>query len=93
MQATSAYNAIIVSLADEYNCLLVDVASIFCDAVEGTTYNGWPITAEFLGGLYSLDGMHPTRYGQAMIAEMLIDVVNQEYGSNLSLPLIEELPQ
>lgn len=93
MQATSDYNSIIASLADEYNCLFVDVASMFYEADEGTTYNGWPITGEFLGGLYSLDGMHPTRYGQAMIAEMLIDVVNEEFGSNLSLPLIEELPQ
>ncbi len=93
MQATSDYNDIIASLADEYNCLFVDVASIFYNAVEGTAYNGWPITGEFLGGLYSLDGMHPTRYGQAMIAEMLIEVVNEEYGSNLSLPLIEESPQ
>jgi hypothetical protein len=93
MQATSAYNEIIASLAVEYNCLFVDVASIFYNAVEGTTYNGWLITGEFLGGLYSLDGIHPTRYGQAMMTKLLIDAVNQEYGSNLSLPLIEELPQ
>jgi lysophospholipase L1-like esterase len=35
---------------------------------------------EYLGGLFSLDGVHPTRTGQGLIANAFIDAINARFG-------------
>jgi hypothetical protein len=36
------------------------------------------------GGLFSLDGVHPTARGNASIANKMMEVIDAHYGSNLS---------
>jgi hypothetical protein len=38
------------------------------------------LTAGYLGGLFSLDGIHPTRTGNALIANAFIAAINQRFG-------------
>jgi hypothetical protein len=45
---------------------------------------GQTISADYLGGLFSLDGVHPSVTGQAVAANFIIDEINMTYGENLS---------
>jgi lysophospholipase L1-like esterase len=38
------------------------------------------LTTGYLGGIFSLDGIHPTRTGNALIANAFIDAINQRFG-------------
>jgi lysophospholipase L1-like esterase len=44
---------------------------------------GIPLTTRFLGGLFSLDGVHPSNTGQGIAAMFFIDALNQRYGTNI----------
>jgi hypothetical protein len=37
-----------------------------------------------MGGLFSLDGVHPTARGNAVIAKLMLEAIDAHYGSNLS---------
>ncbi|MEW5764575.1 MAG: SGNH/GDSL hydrolase family protein [Acidobacteriota bacterium] len=43
--------------------------------------NGQRIFTSFLGGIFSLDGVHPTYTGQAIVANAFIDAINDGYGT------------
>jgi phospholipase/lecithinase/hemolysin len=46
--------------------------------------NGTPdVTSSYLGGLFSLDGIHPTRTGHALIANAFITAIDQRFGETL----------
>ncbi len=38
------------------------------------------LTTGYLGGIFSLDGIHPTRTGNALIANAFIDAINTRFG-------------
>ncbi|NOY69400.1 MAG: hypothetical protein GXP53_07915 [Deltaproteobacteria bacterium] len=42
------------------------------------------ITTDYLGGVFSLDGVHPSITGHSVAANYIIDEINATYGSNLS---------
>jgi hypothetical protein len=42
----------------------------------GATINGYHATTAFLGGLFGLDGLHPTNTGYALLANEFIDTMN-----------------
>src|SRR5262245_20141449 len=47
--------------------------------------NGTPdLTTGYLGGVFSLDGIHPTRTGNALIANAFISAINQRFGDNIA---------
>jgi len=49
--------------------------------------NGTPdLTTRYLGGIFSLDGIHPTHTGNALIANIFIDAINARFGEDL-LPM------
>jgi len=67
------------------NALFMDINQYGHDLKDGT---GVPagreiITTDYLGGLFSLDGVHPSVTGHAVAANYIIDAVNRTYGSNL----------
>src|SRR5438445_614185 len=46
--------------------------------------NGTPdLTTRYLGGIFSLDGVHPTRTGNALIANAFIDAIDARFGENI----------
>lgn len=91
--AVAAFNAAIASAAQTYNFGLVDINSIFnsirqADFTGGTIYNGIPFFTLYVsGGLFSLDGVHPSSRGQAIIANEFIKVINSKFSA--SIPLID----
>jgi lysophospholipase L1-like esterase len=82
----AAYNTIIASVASSNGAALADVATLFTQA--STT--GLPVNppkccnALFGGGLFSLDGLHPSNTGYALIANLMINATNAAYGTTIA---------
>src|SRR5262249_39576217 len=82
------YNAIIKELSETYSDFrfpVVDVFTIFNDLqANGYTLGGARLTTEFLGGVFSLDGVHPTMTAHALITNYFVDALNGFYGTRIS---------
>jgi len=44
------------------------------------------LTTDYLGGIFSLDGVHPTNTGQAAVAGLVIEAINAKYGTSFAPP-------
>ncbi len=76
--AVSAYNSKINSIAGRYKATVVDVNGLFAKiGKSGYDVDGRHLTTQYLGGLFSLDGMHPTITGQAIMANEWIKAINK----------------
>jgi lysophospholipase L1-like esterase len=83
----AAYNQVIAGLVAEAGGTLVDLHSYVASlAASGITINGYKATNSFLGGLFGLDGIHPTNTAYALIANQYIAATNTAFG--LSTPLV-----
>lgn len=91
-QRANEINAEIERVALANNFAFVDANAIFNDIKKYghnlKDANGLAtsrvITADYLGGLFSLDGVHPSVTGQAVAANFVIDEINFTYGVNLA---------
>ncbi|WP_312923885.1 SGNH/GDSL hydrolase family protein [Empedobacter brevis] len=84
--AVTKYNASIASLATKYNLALVDAYSEMkkLSSSSGIKYYGQTYTTAFIsGGAFSLDGVHLTGTGYAIVANMFADAINRKYQSTL----------
>lgn len=96
--ATAAFNSAIATVANNKNFGLVNINSIFNqiranDAAGGTNYNGIMFTTTFVtGGLFSLDGVHPTSRGQAIVANEYIKIINAKWGVSVPLINVSQIP-
>lgn len=84
--AVVKYNVAIADLAKVYNLALVDTYTEMqkLSSASGIRYYGNTYTTTFVsGGTFSLDGIHLTGTGYAIIANMYVDAINSKYGSNL----------
>ena len=83
----NAYNEIIETrVAGDDRLALYDAAADLADLsdADGLSFGTGSITSEFVfGGGFSLDGVHPTATGYAVIANGMIDAINEEFGANL----------
>ena len=87
-----AYNAIIAEQAASNGAVLVDLYALVNDlAAHGKVVNGQKLTTEFLGGLFSYDGIHPTNTGYAIIADEFIKVMNRTLGARIPPISIEQV--
>lgn len=84
--ATATFNSIINGLAEDNDLALFDVNTFF----NGVATNGfivndfYTMTADFVtGGTFSLDGIHPSPRGYAVVTNQMIAAINAKYGSNL----------
>jgi hypothetical protein len=96
---TDSYNATISAVATAKGFGLVDINAVFNNIFlksvtqDGTVYNGVTFTAFFItGGLFSLDGVHPSSQGQGLIANEFLKVINAKYGSNYPLINLSTIP-
>lgn len=85
MAATAAYNATIAQLAETNGLALADV-NTFMNQIKqnGLMVNGKRYTSTFVsGGIFSLDGIHLSKQGNAIVANYIIDAINAKYGSTI----------
>lgn len=86
VQATvEQYNAAIEQQVSAAGGILVDMHAFFNGAAQsGVTINNVPATTAYLGGLFSLDGIHPTNTGYALIANQYIATINAALKTNIT---------
>ncbi len=84
--AVTAYNTAIASEAAARGFALVDLYQTFKGlATNGLTYNGHHYTTAFVtGGLFSIDGVHPSDLGYGIMTNALITAVNQKFGATIA---------
>ena len=88
----AAYNTIIATVANERGGALVDVNAILRQAAtRGIPIGGITFTPAFLtGGIFSYDGVHPTSFGYAFIANEFVKAINAKFG--VSIPQVDFFP-
>jgi hypothetical protein len=82
--AITAYNTKLQATATALGLAYVDVNAFLARVRTGVIYNGVAMNATFVqGGVYSLDGIHLTPKGNAMLANEFIRAINSKYGSTI----------
>ncbi|HEX7159428.1 MAG TPA: SGNH/GDSL hydrolase family protein, partial [Edaphobacter sp.] len=80
----NSYNQVITQQAQSVGATLVDINALFAKtAASGVTISGYTGTFAFLGGVFSLDGIHPTNTGYALVANAFIDAMNSGIGTKI----------
>jgi hypothetical protein len=90
--ATTVYNQTIAGLAQQYDMAFVDIDAFYTQVeTEGVQLaDGSVVTAEYAtGGAFSLDGVHPSPRGYALVANEFIKAIEAKYGA--LLPRVDPL--
>lgn len=82
--ATDAYNSAIESIAQTKGLAFVNANALQTQiATGGIAANNVNVTSAYVtGGGFSLDGVHPSPRGYALIANKFLEAINETYGSN-----------
>ena len=82
--ATDAFNATIASATAAAQLALVDANQLMQQLVQGGVTDGdFTLTSSLVtGGIFSLDGIHPTARGYALLANEFMKAIDATYGSN-----------
>ncbi|OXA94872.1 SGNH/GDSL hydrolase family protein [Flavobacterium hercynium] len=84
-KATDAYNVTIEAVANEKGLAFVDTRAIMTQLSNGGyRFGNYTMSSTYVtGGAFSLDGIHPSARGYALIANIFIDAINVKYSSTL----------
>ena len=84
--ATDAYNTTIATVAaSNPNVALVDFKGVLTEASTGIMFDNYTMTTSLVtGGLVSLDGVHLTARGYALMANKILAAMDAEFGSNFT---------
>jgi hypothetical protein len=84
--ATDAYNTTIAAVAaSNPNIALVDFKGVLTEASSGIQFDNYTMTTNLVtGGLVSLDGVHLTARGYALMANKILAAMDVAFGSNFS---------
>jgi hypothetical protein len=86
-----AFNQIIADRAATIGAPVLDVNGIFRYLVENPpVIMGIPLTRRFQGGLFSLDGVHPSNFAHLLIADQMLNLINLYFGSSFPRVTLEE---
>ncbi|MEO9512382.1 MAG: G-D-S-L family lipolytic protein [Flavobacteriaceae bacterium] len=82
--ATAAFNDIIAATASQAGLALVDANALLDQlAAGGITSGDYTLTSSLVtGSAFSLDGVHPTARGYALLANEFMRAIDATYGSN-----------
>lgn len=82
---TNFINNVIRAAAAETGGALLELGPLLTRAnTTGIHVGGITLTADYItGGIFSLDGVHPTPLGYALVANELIEQINATYGADL----------
>src|SRR5262249_38036877 len=82
----NALNNVIRDVAAAHGMAVADIHAAFDFlATNPPVIAGVPLTTRFLGGMFSLDGVHPSDIGQAFAANIFIDQFNAPYRTKTPL--------
>jgi hypothetical protein len=82
--AVDRFNQVIARHARAHRAALVDVHALLETARRrGLVVGRYRLTTAFLGGLFSLDGIHPTNTGYAILANEFIGTLNRRFDTRI----------
>ncbi len=82
--AIVSFNAILKAQADAHGVAFADINALMEDLKDGYVIDGHTYTTAFItGGIFSLDGIHSTARGSAIIANSFIEAINNKYGAQV----------
>lgn len=92
--AMEAYNVSIKALAEAKGLAFVDANALLNQVyATGIPYENYILKSDLVfGGAFSLDGVHPTARGYALIANEFAKAINMTYGSNLPTVKLTNYP-
>ncbi len=96
--ATDAYNASITSIGNANGLAVLDLDGLLNEAASsGAQFDEFTMTTTLVfGGLVSLDGIHLTTRGYALMAKKILESIDATYGSNFAasgnLPQADNYP-
>lgn len=77
-------NKAIKEIANSKNLAVADANAMLTRLKTGILYNGISVSSAFItGNAFSLDGIHLTPMGNAIMANLVIDAINAKYGTKL----------
>lgn len=84
--AITSYNAAITQIATANKLGLMDINAVLNQIQQGNyVIDGIPLNLGFIsGGLFSLDGVHLTPRGYALVANQYIQAINTTYNASVS---------
>lgn len=86
--ATDAYNATIANIVNNNpNLAVVDLNALLIEAsgILGLRFDNFNLTTSLVtGGLISLDGIHLTSRGYALLANKILESIDNKFGSNFT---------
>jgi lysophospholipase L1-like esterase len=84
--ATDAYNTTIAAIAaSNPNVALVDFKGVLAEASTGIKFDAYTLNTKLVtGGLISLDGVHLTARGYALMANKILAAMDAEFGTNFT---------
>ena len=78
------YNKKILEVAKSRDLAVADIHAFLNKVKNGYVYNGIVISNKYItGNVFSLDGVHLTPMGYAIMANIFIDAINTKYGTQL----------
>jgi phospholipase/lecithinase/hemolysin len=90
--AVADYNAIIAANAQSHGAALVDIHALMAELLAGGFVSGGQrLTLDFLGGLFSLDGVHPTNTGYALVANKFIQALNTQFAAGIPPVSVQQI--
>ncbi len=91
--AIQNFNKAITIIANEHDIPIVDMYSYMQTLQGGIMYDGVNYNPTFVtGSAFSLDGVHLTPRGYALVANRIIDVINNKYESTIPHVNINKYP-
>jgi len=88
---TAAFNTSLKAKADAKGLAFVDIFALMNEIVLGKQFDGFKYSSTFVsGGMFSLDGIHATNRGSAIIANEFIKAINAKYGANVPVVNIND---
>ncbi len=92
--ATADYNSTIKNAADARGLAHYDAYAAFnVISTTGIIEDGISLNGDYIsGGMFSLDGVHPSTRGHAAAANGFIDAINAKYGSNIQSVSVSNYP-
>ncbi len=92
--AVKSFNDVIKQTAGAYDLSFVDFNAIMNEmSKNGLVFDGVGFSSVFVtGNLFSLDGIHLTPQGNALVANYFIDAINDKYGANIPKVNITDYP-
>jgi hypothetical protein len=92
-QRTSEFNAYIKSKAGSALAYVDMNAFLEAYREKGLMYNGVEYSLDFVtGGIFSLDGIHLSPRGNAIVANQVMEAINETFGATLPMIDVNKLP-